>query len=87
MNELPSSMSEPTPDARTVADAASPARLRPAQAPPAQRDPREEGCIDEHLGWVGASGDVVELHFGTGRTVMLTSCSCQTCGTTGSCCY
>ena len=33
------------------ADAASAARrLRPTQAAPAQRDPREDGCIDERLG-------------------------------------
>ena len=38
---------EPTPKA----DAATAARrLRPAQAVPAQRDPRADGCIDERLG-------------------------------------
>ncbi len=39
--------SEPTPEA----DAATAARrLRPAQAAPAQRDPRSDECIDECLG-------------------------------------
>ena len=38
---------EPTPKA----DAATAGRrLRPAQAVPAQRDLRADGCIDEHLG-------------------------------------
>ena len=50
MIKIPSTMSEPTPEAHAVADAATAARrLRPAQAAPAQRDPRADGCIDECL--------------------------------------
>ena len=35
--------------------AATADRLRPSQAAPVQRDPREDGCIDECLGGIGAS--------------------------------
>jgi hypothetical protein len=50
--------SEPTPKA----DAATAARrLRPAQAAPAQRDPREDMCIDEGLGGIGASWRVTKV--------------------------
>jgi hypothetical protein len=46
--------SEPTPEAHAGADAATAARrLRPPQAAPAQRDPREDMCIDECLGGIG----------------------------------
>jgi len=50
--------SEPTPEA----DAATAARrLRPPQAAPAQRDPREDMCIDECLGGIGASFRVAKI--------------------------
>jgi hypothetical protein len=39
--------SEPTPTAAR--------RLRPVQAAPARRDPREDMCIDECLGGIGAA--------------------------------
>jgi hypothetical protein len=39
--------SAPTPNAEAASAAR---RLRPVQAAPAQRDPREDGCIEERLG-------------------------------------
>jgi hypothetical protein len=72
MNKPIHGLSEPTPKVATAAR-----RLRPTQAAPVQRDPREDGCIDEQLGWMGPD------YFGTGRTVFASSpgaCS----GTTGS---
>jgi hypothetical protein len=65
-NPIPE-QSEPTPKA----EAATTARLRPAQAAPVQRDPREDGCINEQLmnNWVGWA--LALSSFATPRVVAL----------------
>ena len=47
-------MIKPIPDQSEATPTAA-RRLRPVQAAPTQRDPREDMCIDECLGGIGAS--------------------------------
>jgi hypothetical protein len=85
MSKLPEDAIEPTPEAQTVADAATQARrLRPSPAAPVERDPRADGCIDEHLG--GSITPATNVTVGNSFNCLSFSqqtrgqCFCEICG-------